>query len=195
MRINFIVSMVLASALALPVSALAQGAQLKLDLGNLASRAKESVNISIDKNTVDWAMQALKPGEGDKEKLRELMKDLEGITVQSFEFDKDKAPSMEELMQAARGVLQELDGQQWKPIINVTDKHGEGTEIVRMSLRKDAAGKIGGFALLAIEPDEIVLVSVIGNIRLDQLDALGKALGQPGMLGQLGGSTSPKAKQ
>jgi hypothetical protein len=188
--------MVLVLALALPVSAAAQGAHLKLDLGNFASRAKEVVNISIDKTTVDWAMQALKSKGGDTEKMRELMKDLEGITVQNLEFEKnEKAPTVEELIGAARGVMQELDGPQWKSIINVTEKNAQRTEIVRVSLWKDAAGKIGGLALLAIEPGEITLIDVVGNVKLDQLDALGKAIGHPGMFGPLGGTASPQPKQ
>jgi hypothetical protein len=192
MRKHFI--MVL--ALALPVSAAAQGSHLKLDLGNLASRAKESVNITIDKTTVDWAMQALKSKGGDTEKMRELMKDLEGITVQVLGFEKnEKAPAVEELIEAARGVMQELDGPQWKTFINVTEKHAQRTELVRVSLWNDAAGKIGGLALLAIEPGEIVLINVVGNVKLDQLDALGKAFGHPGMFGPLGGTAPPQPKQ
>jgi len=187
---------VLVLALALPVSAAAQGAHLKLDLGNLGSRAKESVNISIDKTTLDWAMQALTSKGGDTEKMRELMKDLEGITVQALEFEKnEKAPSVEELIGAARGVMQELDGPQWKSIINVTEKQAQHTEIVRVCLREDAGGKIGGLALLAIEPGQMVLVNVVGNVRLDQLGALGKAIGHPGMFGLLGGAAMPPPKQ
>jgi hypothetical protein len=194
MRKHFI--RVLLLVLALPILAAAQSAQLKLDLGNLASKAKESVNISIDRTTVDWASQALKSKGGDTEKMRELMKDLEGITVQVLEFEKnEKAPSVEELVAAARGVIKELDGPQWKSIINVTEKHEKRTELVRISLWKDAAGKIGGLALLAIEPGEIALISVVGNVKLDQLETIGKAIGHPGMFGPLGGAVSSQPKQ
>jgi hypothetical protein len=190
MRIYSVMVIVLAFALALPVSAAAQGAHLKLDLGNLASRAKESVNISIDKTTMDWAMQSLKSKGGDTEKMRELMKELEGITVQALEFEKDKAPATQELMEAAKNVIQELDGPQWKPVVSVS-----GNEVVRVSLWKNAGGEIGGLALLAIEPGEIAFVNVVGKIRLDQIGDLGKALGKPGLLGSLGGVASPKPKQ
>jgi hypothetical protein len=194
MRKHFI--MVSALALALPVWAAAQGALLKLDLGDLASKAKESVNIHIDKNTVDWAMQGLKSKEGDTEELREIMKDLDGITVQSLEFEKnEKAPTVEELLGAARGVIQELDQPQWQSVINVTEKHAQRTQIVRISLYKNAAGKVGGLAVLAVEPGQITLVNIAGNIKLDQLGAIGKALGKPGMFGPLGASGSPKPKQ
>jgi hypothetical protein len=187
---------VLALVLALPISVAAQSEHLKLDLGNLASRAKESVNISIDKTTVDWAMQALKSKGADTEKMRELMKDLEAITIQTLEFEKNnKAPAVEELIGAAQGVLRELDGPQWTSIINVTEKHAQGNELVRISLRKNAVGKIGGLALLVIEPGEIAFINVVGNVQLDKLDAIGKAIGHPGMFGPLGGIASPQPKQ
>jgi hypothetical protein len=187
MRIYSVMVFVLASALSFPVSAAAQSARLKLDLGNLSSRAKETVNISIDKNTVDWAVQALNSEGGGAAKMRELMKELEGITVQSLEFEKDKGPSTEELIEAARSVMQELDRPQWQSIISATEKHAQRTELVRVSLWKDAAGEIGGLALLAIEPGEIVLVNVVGKVKLDQIEAIGKAIGHPGMFGPLEG--------
>lgn len=195
MRTHSVIVFVLALASAIPSSAGAQDGRLTLSLGNLASRAKQSVNISIDKTTVDWATQALSSKGGDTAKIRALMKDLDGIAVQSFEFEKDKAPTVGELIDAAGPIIRELDGQQWKPIINVTEKHVQGTGVVRVSLKKDAAGEVNGFALLAIEPGVITLVNLTGKIRLDQLGDLGKALGHPGMLAPLGGVATPKPKQ
>lgn len=190
MRKHLIIVIFLALALAFPVLAAAQSANLKLDLGNLASRAKETVNISLDKTTVGWAMQALNSKGADGEKLRELMKDLDTVTVQALEFGADKAPSMNELMDAAKPVLNQLSGPQWKPVISV-DENG-GKEVVRVSLWKNSAGEVEGLAVLAVEPTEIVLVNVVGKIRLDQIGELGKALGKPGMFGPLGGNAAPK---
>jgi hypothetical protein len=203
MRKHSIMEMFLASALAFPALAVAQDAHLKLDLGNLASRAKETVNISIDKTTVGWAMQALNAKGGDADKLRDIMKDLEAITVQALEFEKDKAPSTDELMDAAKNAMRELDGPRWKTVISANEKHDNGNEVVRVSLWKNAAGEVEGLAILALEPGEIVLVNVVGKIRLDQIGELGKALGHPGMFGALGGNAAtqpnptpaPKPKQ
>ena len=121
-------------------------------------------------------------------KLQELMKELDGITVQALEFEKDKAPSAEELLAAAQSVLKELDGPQWTPIVSATEKHPNGNEIVRISLRKNAAGEVSGLAILAIEPGEIALVNLLGKVRLDQLEGLGKALGNPKMFGSRTGT-------
>jgi hypothetical protein len=181
---------VVASTLIFAMSLAAQAPALKLDLGDLSSRAKEVVNVSIDKNTVDWAMQALNSKGADAEKLRELMKELDGITVQALEFDRDKGPAWEELLAAAQGVIRQMDGAQWKSIVSAEEK-GTSPELVRVSLFTDAAGQVGGLGVLAVERSEIVLVNIVGNIRLDQLETIGKALGQPGMFGALGGAKSP----
>ncbi len=192
MRIYPLMTLALASALAFPGSSSAQSPRLKLDIGNLAARAKEVVNISLDKSSVEWAGQAVGSKGADGEKLRNLMKELDGITVQALEFEKDKAPAWEELIGAARGAIQELDGSQWQSIVSVTEKKGNGSEMVRVSLLKDSAGQIGGLAILAIEPAELVLVNISGKVRLDQLESLGSALGHPGILGGLGAKKEPK---
>jgi hypothetical protein len=196
MRIRSVVVFALASSLVFSTYSLAQGARLKLDLGNLASRAKENVNISIDKSTMDWALQGLNSKGADAEQIRGLMKDLEAITVQSLKFEKEKAPAWDEIMEAAKGVLQQIDGPQWKSLVSVTGKEASGPQIVRVSLFKDAAGEMGGMAVLAIQPTEVTLVNIAGKIKLDQMEAIGKALGKPGMFGPLGSAKKePQSKE
>ncbi len=195
MRIRSVIVLALASILVFSTFSVAQGARLKLDLGNLASRAKENVNISIDKSTMDWALQGLNSKGADAEQMRALMKDLDGITVQSLKFEKEKAPAWEEILEAAKGAMQQLDGPQWKPLVSVTGKEAGSPQVVRVSLFKDAAGEMGGLAVLAVQPTEVTLVNIAGKIKLDQLESLGKALGKPGMLGPLGAKPSPQAKE
>ncbi len=182
-------------ALIIPISAAAQGARLKLDLGSLASRAKEEVNISIDRSTLEWAIQAVSAKGGDAEKLRELMKGLEAITVQSLEFESEKAPSWDELMHAAGDVMKQIDGPQWKPIISITGKKQGDQEFVRISLFRDSSGEVGGLAVLALEPDEIVLINIVGKARLDQLGVLGQIMGKQAMVGLPAGKPAPKAEE
>jgi hypothetical protein len=195
MRLYTVVVFSLATVLAFPALSAAQSPALKLDLGNLQSRAKEVVNINLDKNTVEWAGQAMNSKAGNDENLRNLMKELNGITVQVLEFEKGKAPAWEELMGAAKNALRELDSPQWQSIISVTGNKEEGSEIVRVSLFKDTAGQVGGMAVLVVQPAELVLVNISGKVRLDQLESIGKAIGQPGMFGLKGGKPSPQPKE
>ena len=184
----------LAAALAVPVLSMAQGARLKLDLGGLSARATEEVNISIDKSTLDWALQAAKSKGEDAEKLRDLMKDLDAITVQVLDFKGEKAPSWEELMKATSGVMKQIDGPQWTPVISVTGKKQDKPEFVRISLFKDSAGEVGGLGVFVVEPTEVVLVNMVGKVRLDQLGVLGQIMGKQNMFGALAGKPAPAAK-
>ena len=185
---------VLVSILTVPVSLIAQGAHLKFDLGDLPSQAKTVVDISIDKNTMDWAQQALDSKGVDADKVQDLMKELEGVTIKVVEFEKGKTPGWEKLLSAARGVLKELDGPQWHSVISVTDKEAESPTIVRISIFKAPNDKTGGAALLVVEPENLVFLNLVGKVKLDQLNTLGKILGQPGILSGQTGKSSSKSK-
>jgi hypothetical protein len=195
MKIRRFLVMVLASAFVIPASSPAQDARLKLDLGSLSSRAKEEVNISIDKNTLEWAIQGLKSKAEDADKLRELMKELGAITVQSLGFDEEKAPSWDELVKAAGGAMKQIDGPNWTPIVSVTGKEKDNPEFVRISLFKNSAGEMGGLAVLVVEPTEVVLVNLVGKVRLDQLALLGQILGKSGMSIPQVGKPAPQAEK
>ncbi len=196
MQIRKVMSMavVLTLFLTMPIASAPQGARLELDLGPLAARAKETANITIDKNTMNWALQALN-SKGEAEKLQEMMQEIEGIYVQVMEFDKAGAPAWEELVEATRTVIQELDGPQWAPIISVTGKKGSDPQLVRISRFEGSAGETGGLAVFVIEPTEVVLVNLVGSVRLDHLGILGKLLGKPGMFNPQAGQTSPQEQQ
>lgn len=196
MKIRCLMIPVLIAGLIIPVSASAQGARLKLDLGSLAARATEEVNISIDRTTLEWAIQSVSSKGGDTQKLRELMKELEAITVQVMEFKSEDAPSWDELMQAAGGVMAQIDGPQWKPIVSVTGKEEGNPEFVRISLFQDSDGELGGLAVFVLEKDEVVLVNMVGKVRLDQLGALGQIMGdQVDLPSLMGAKPAPAGKE
>jgi hypothetical protein len=104
---------------------LARG-RLALDLGDLASRASSVVDITIDKNTLDWALQAKKSQGMNADEMRELMKELESFTIKVLDFkEAEKAPSWDDLQAAARNALNELDSPRWQSIVSVTERTKE----------------------------------------------------------------------
>jgi hypothetical protein len=170
-------------------------AVLKLDIGELASQAKEVVNISINKNTINWASQAIQSQGGDANELREVMKDLDNISVQTLEFDEEHAPIWQKLADLTQGVLKRLDGPGWTPIVSVTERKKDGgAEIVRISLFNDASGEPGGLAVFVLERKEVVLINIAGKVKLDQLARIGRALGEPDMFDELIPAVSPSKK-
>jgi hypothetical protein len=173
--------------LAVPALAAAADARLKLDVGDFAARAKEVVNITIDKSTMDWALKAISSKGGNEAELRELMTDLDAIYVQVLEFDKENAPAWNEMFERAqKGVLSKLDGPGWTPVVSVTERGKDGDEVVRISLHTDETGQPGGLAVFVLERYEIVLVNIAGHVTIDKLARIGTALGKPGMFGPLG---------
>jgi hypothetical protein len=187
-----IVTLGFIAALAAPAGA--SDARLKLEIGELGARAKEAVNVAVDKNTLDWAAKAIAEKGGNEAELRQLMTELDGIYVQVLEFDKEALPAWSEIQEATKGVLAKLDGPGWSPIISATERGKDGDEVVRISLFTDAAGKPGGLAVFVLERSEVVLVNIVGPVKLEQLARIGAALGKPDMFGPLGGAEAAKAQ-
>ena len=147
-------------------------AQLRITgLDGLASKAKESVDITLDSSMLQMAGSFLAGnGKGkDEAKAKELLSSLKAITVKSFEFKEPGQYRMEDL-EPIRGQLRTPG---WNKIISVQEKD----EISEIYTRTDQ-GKIVGFAIIAAEPKELTVVAIEGTIDLNDLSKL-KGLGIP----------------
>src|SRR6187200_2616431 len=76
---------------AAPARVYAQGPQLRLDqLDRLASRAKETVNVSLDQSMLQAAGGFLSGQPNtDNDAFKQLISGLKGVYVRTFEFDSD----------------------------------------------------------------------------------------------------------
>jgi hypothetical protein len=174
----------LAGALACLVTALApapvyaQGPQLKLDqLDQLASRAKETVNVSLDQSMLQAAGGFLSGQQnGDNAAVKELLTGLKGVYVRTFEFDTDNAYT-EADVESVRSQLKAP----WSKMVTVREKN----ESVDVYMWPDGS-RAGGLAVLVADKRELVVVNIVGTINLAQLAALGGKLGVPQGLDQLG---------
>jgi hypothetical protein len=148
-------------------------AQLQLritGLDGLASKAKESVNITLDSNLLQMAGGFLGNGKGaDEAQTKELLTKLKGITVRSFEFNEAGQYRMEDL----EPIRAQLRSPGWSKIVSVQEKD-EMTEIYT----RTEQGKVVGFALIAAEPKELAVIAIEGSIDLSDLSKL-KGLGVP----------------
>ena len=160
-------------------------AQLRITgLDGLASKAKESVDITLDSNLLQMAGGFLAAGaDKDKDKdakaLKDLLGGLRGIIVRSFEFNEPGQYRMEDL----EPIRAQLRTPGWSKIISTQSKD----EISEIYTRMDQ-GKVAGFAIIAAEPKELTVVAIDGTIDLKDLSKLG-GLGIPSNLipGQDGG--------
>ena len=162
--------------LAAPHGAFAQRLQLD-SLDRLASRAAESVNISIDPAMLKMASAFIK-GQGTEAEVKQLLSELKGIYVRSFEFT-DAEPLAGEL----DGIRKQLATGAWTRLIAVDSKR-DG-EIVEVYSWREGEGS-GGFAILVAEPRELTVVNIVGPIDLAKLGALQGNFGIPRLPRELG---------
>src|SRR5262245_27555430 len=113
-------------------------------LDSLASKAKESVDITLDSSMLKAASGLLgDPNKSpDDPKKKKLLENLKGMTLRSFEFDKEGQYRMEDL----EPIRAQLKAPGWNRIINVQSKD----EISEIYMRTEQ-GNVVGFAIIAAE--------------------------------------------
>ena len=166
MRRSFLILLMTASVPAL------LPAQLRITgLDGLASKAKESVDITLDSSMLQMAGGFLSGAGKDKDgaKIKGLLSGLKAITVKSFQFKETGQYRLEDL----EPIRTQLRTPGWNKIVSVQSKE----EISEVYTRTDQ-GKVVGFAIIAAEPKELTVVAIEGSVDLNDLSAL-KTLGVP----------------
>jgi len=97
--------------------------------------------------------------EEDEPELEPLLAELKAVRVYTLEGVRRPAAVADEIERVKRELL--ADG--WIGVITVR----EDDEITSVLLRPGERGRNRGLTLISQEPDEIVLVNLIGNVRLD----------------------------
>ncbi|HTV78061.1 MAG TPA: DUF4252 domain-containing protein [Steroidobacteraceae bacterium] len=173
--------------LLLPVLAAAQAGKLVIpDFSDLAKKATEAVDITLDGDMLKSASHMLGGGGGRNSTdadVSGLVSGLKAITVRSFTFDKPDMYSQDEVER----VLAQVNVPGWKKVISVREK-GEHVEIHMRENTED-----GGLLILTEEPRELTIVNIAGKINMDQLRALQGHMGVPNLQGIVGGAPAPPA--
>ena len=155
-------------ALGLPLAA----QQLKFNLDQLAAKASDKVDLSLNGPTLQFAAKFLDDKDADEAKVRKLIAGLEGIYIRSFEFNKDGVWTQADL----EGVRNQLRAPEWSRILGYKgEADGETSEVYVRYLEK----KITGVAILVAEPREFTVVNIAGPVDLDSLADLSGHFGVP----------------
>ena len=151
----------------------AQTAKLQLDqLDVLANRASETVDVKLDEHLMQMTARLFKKGDDDAE-IRELIKNVKGIYVKSFTFEKDNEYTTAEV----DSVVSQLKGSGWSKIIGVSSKKKDGNNVDVYLLT--LGDQIAGLAVVSIEPKEFTVVNIVGPINLEKLTQLEGSFGVP----------------
>ena len=161
----------------------AQDARLQLPaLEGLAQKASEAVDITLDAALLQLAASFLGNDKGNAE-VRQLLQDIKGIYVKSFEFDKEGMYSPAEV-EALRGQLARGN---WTRLVDVKSAHASSHAEVYAWLEQ---GVPGGLAIVSTEPRELTIVNIVGRIDIEKLRKLEGQFGIPKV--DLEGAKPPK---
>jgi hypothetical protein len=171
-RNQFIATAVL-TVMLVPVVSAAQGPQIKLpDFAQLAQKASETVDISLDSSLLGLAARFMNGDDDDEKIVKELLTSVRGIYVRAFEFDTDGVYTREDLEQIRR----QFNTPGWSRLVGVRSKR-ERTD-VDVFVWMDGK-EAGGIAILATEPRKLTVVNLVGRIDLDKLRRLEGEFGIP----------------
>jgi Domain of unknown function (DUF4252) len=176
--------LVLAALLCLALPGVAQAGKLELrNLEKLADKAAEVNDITLDGSLLQLAVAVMKNShDPDAAQMTEMIKDLKGIYVKSFEFDSPGQYSQKDV----QAVRSQLTGPGWQRIVTSYSKRdGERDEVY---LLKDSE-KINGIVVLVAEARELTVVNIVGSIDPEKL---GKLAGHFGIPDEIGDHSKPK---
>jgi Domain of unknown function (DUF4252) len=156
--------------LALP--ARAQEFKIPPDVEKLSSKAKETVEVTMDGPMLHWASKFLSAEDPDEKRAAAIVNNLKAIYVRSYEFDHEHAytaADVESLRAAAHAPG-------WTRVVGVrSETDGENVDVF-FKIQDD---KMAGIVVIAAEPQELTFVHIEGPIELDQLTDLSGEFGVP----------------
>lgn len=122
-------------------------------------RLESSDDLSISLGPLPLKLARWVLDEDDADELEPLLAELRAVRVYAF----DGLRSPENVADEIEEVRRELLADGWVSLIAVR----EGAEVTSILLRPGERGRNRGLTVITQEPDEIVLVNLIGNVRLD----------------------------
>jgi len=160
----------------LPVAA--QEFKIPASLDKLADKATEVVDVTLDSSMLQLASRFLSDKDADEARVKKMVAGLKGVYVKSFEFG--KAGEYEESDVAA--MRAQLKSPGWARIVGVRSrKSGDNAEVFIGS----DGGQVTGLVVIAAEPKQLTIVSIVGSLKPEDLRDLGGNFGIPKM--EMGG--------
>ena len=150
----------------------AQDITNQIDWAKLAPKATETVEVNLDSNLLSLAMRFLSDSKPEEANAKKLIGNVKSVSVRSMKFARDGDYSITEI-EKLRG---QFSGPSWSKVVEVKGGAGGAGKHENVGVyMKINNGKIDGIVVLAAEPRELTVVSVVGSIDPEQLRALGEA--------------------
>lgn len=162
-------------ALGAPALARAQGSsRLQLEsLDHLASRASQTVVISIDERVLKAGAPFLKSTDPNEAKIKELLSGVKGIYVKSYAFENEGEFSDADV----QPVRSQLNSPDWSKVVDARSRKEDENVEVFIKTTEDA--KVDGIAVIAFGSKELTVVNIVGFVDLDKLRQMEGQFGIP----------------
>jgi uncharacterized protein DUF4252 len=146
--------------------------QLKINLDHLAAKASDSVDLSLNGSTLQFAAKFLDSKDPEEAQVKKVIAGIEGIYIKSFEFKKDGEWTQGDL----DSIRTQLRAPQWARILGV--KSSGDSDNAELYLRTEEK-KITGVVILFSGRRELTVVNIVGPVDLEALASLSGHLGVP----------------
>ncbi|HWX28627.1 MAG TPA: DUF4252 domain-containing protein [Steroidobacteraceae bacterium] len=157
----------------LPAWGSAQDAKLKLpDFSSLASKATESVNVSLNPWLLRIAAASMDDKDADSAATKKLLSAIKSIEIRNFQFSTDFAYSAADI----DAVRRQLRAPGWSQLMQVHDRNKGADVDIYIRVEND---RTSGFALIASEPREFTIINIVGSISVEDLPRLENHLHLP----------------
>lgn len=166
----------LALALLTALPALAQG-PVPFPPGlakKLAARASNYSEVTLDKNTLNFASQFMNKDDKGDQQTKHLISSLKAIYVRTYEFKDAGEYSAADLER----IRSQFRGPEWVPMVQSRSHAKDGLEISDI-YEKIVNHETQGMLILSAEPRELDFVYISGHINPSELGALGGNFGVP----------------
>ena len=171
---------------AIPASA--QQGRLQIDhLERLASRAVQTVDVTIDDKLITLTGKFLGDKSPDEKLVKDIIKDLKGVFVKRFVFEKESEYTDTDV----ETIRSQLNAPGWSKIVGVRSKR-QGANVDVHIMTEESL--IKGLAVLTVEPKALTVVNIVGPIDMEKLSQLGGRLGIPILDLEQMGKTTTKEK-
>ena len=159
-------------AVAAATTAMGQDARIQTtSLDTLAAKASQVVDVNLDERLMQFAAKFLDNKDVDEAAVKKMVNGLKGIHVKVLEFDAEGQYSTTDV-EALRSQVRSAP---WSRIVGITSKRETNVEVYLLM----KGPEVGGLAVIAFGPKELMVVNIVGPIDLDKLSKLEGSFGIP----------------
>jgi hypothetical protein len=159
------------AALALPATVQAREFRMP-DFTHLRARAAETVDVNVGGFLLGLARAFTSKEDREADPHLAILDDIQAVKVRSYKFDSDAGYTKADV----EAVRSQLKGPEWNALVNVHKRGGQEDVDVFVCVEDN---KTCGLTVIATQPREFTVVSIVGSIDIDRLAELEGEFGIP----------------